>query len=71
MIIGIPSEIKNNENRVGMTPAGVSELVKRGHTVYLQKGAGVNSGFPDEEYISVGAKYCRQSKMFTTFGNDS
>jgi alanine dehydrogenase len=56
MIVGIPSEIKDNENRVGMTPAGVSELVKRGHTVYLQKGAGVNSGFPDEEYVSVGAK---------------
>jgi alanine dehydrogenase len=56
MIIGIPSEIKDNENRVGMTPAGVSELVKRGHTVYLQKGAGVNSGFSDDEYVSVGAK---------------
>jgi alanine dehydrogenase len=56
MIIGIPTEIKNNENRVGMTPAGVSELVKRGHTVYIQKDAGVNSGFPDEEYTSVGAK---------------
>ncbi len=56
MKIGIPSEIKNNENRVGMTPAGVSELVKHGHTVYLQKDAGVNSGFPDEDYISVGAK---------------
>lgn len=56
MIIGIPSEIKDNENRVGMTPAGVSELVKRGHTVYLQKGAGINSGFSDDEYVSVGAK---------------
>ncbi len=56
MKIGIPSEIKNNENRVGMTPAGVSELVKRGHTVYLQSNAGVNSGFSDEDYISVGAK---------------
>lgn len=56
MIIGIPTEIKNNENRVGMTPAGVSELVKHGHTVYLQKGAGENSGFPDSEYTEVGAK---------------
>lgn len=56
MIIGIPIEIKDNENRVGMTPAGVSELVKRGHTVFLQKGAGVNSGFPDKEYTAVGAK---------------
>lgn len=56
MIIGIPIEIKDNENRVGMTPAGVSELVKHGHTVYLQKGAGANSGFPDKEYTAVGAK---------------
>jgi alanine dehydrogenase len=56
MIIGIPTEIKDNEDRVGMTPAGVSELVKRGHKVYIQEGAGVNSGFPDAEYTSVGAQ---------------
>lgn len=56
MIIGVPKEIKNNENRVGMTPAGVAELVKDGHTVYVQASAGVNSGFPDDEYIAVGAK---------------
>lgn len=56
MIVGIPKEIKNNENRVGMTPAGVNELVRRGHTVYVQKGAGENSGFPDEQYERVGAK---------------
>lgn len=56
MIVGISKEIKNNENRVGMTPAGVNELVRRGHTVYVQKGAGENSGFPDEQYERVGAK---------------
>ena len=56
MIIGVPKEIKNNENRVGMTPAGVAELVKRGHTVYVQATAGVNSGFSDEDYVAVGAK---------------
>ena len=56
MIIGIPKEIKNNENRVSLTPAGAQELVKRGHTVYVQTGAGVNSGFPDEVYVKVGAK---------------
>lgn len=56
MIIGVPKEIKNNENRVGMTPAGVAELVKRGHTVYVQQTAGANSGFTDEDYTSVGAK---------------
>lgn len=56
MIIGVPKEIKNNENRVGMTPAGVSELTKRGHKVYVQHEAGINSGFADEEYVSVGAE---------------
>lgn len=56
MIIGVPNEIKNNENRVGMTPAGVAELVKRGHTVYVQGSAGANSGFSDYDYIAVGAK---------------
>jgi len=56
MIIGVPKEIKNNENRVGMTPAGVAEMVREGHTVYVQASAGINSGFSDEEYIAVGAK---------------
>lgn len=55
MIIGVPKEIKNNENRVGMTPAGVAELVKRGHTVYVQATAGANSGFSDKDYADVGA----------------
>ena len=52
MIIGVPKEIKNNENRVGMTPSGVAELVKRGHTVYIQHTAGENSGFQDEAYTA-------------------
>ena len=56
MKIGIPKEIKNNENRVGMTPAGVSELVKHGHEVYVQHTAGVNSGYADEKYQAVGAE---------------
>lgn len=55
MIVGCPTEIKNNENRVALTPAGVLELAKRGHTVYVQAGAGLGSGFSDEEYISAGA----------------
>ena len=55
MIIGVPKEIKNNENRVGMTPSGVQEMVKRGHTVYVQATAGVNSGFSDEVYAAAGA----------------
>ena len=56
MIIGIPKEIKNNENRVAMTPAGVHELVKHGHTVLVQKTAGEGSGFSDEDYVSVGVQ---------------
>ena len=55
MIIGIPKEIKNNESRVGMTPAGVLELVHNGHTVHVQSGAGTGSGFSDEDYKKVGA----------------
>ena len=56
MIVGIPKEIKNNEYRVSLTPAGAMELVRRGHTVYIQSGAGVDSGFADKEYQAVGAK---------------
>jgi alanine dehydrogenase len=55
MVIGVPKEIKNNENRVALTPAGVTELRKSGHTVYIQVNAGEDSGFPDEEYIAAGA----------------
>ena len=56
MIIGVPKEIKNNENRVGLTPSGTMELVKHHHTVYIQKDAGLQSGFDDKEYIEAGAK---------------
>jgi alanine dehydrogenase len=56
MNIGVPREIKNNENRVSVTPAGVSELVKHGHTVYVQQSAGVGSGFSDDDYVAAGAK---------------
>lgn len=56
MIIGVPKEIKTNENRVALTPAGALELTKRGHTVYVQSTAGDNSGFSDAEYVSSGAQ---------------
>lgn len=55
MRIGIPKEIKNNENRVAMTPAGVLNLVQNGHEVYIETGAGEGSGFSDEEYRASGA----------------
>ncbi len=56
MIIGVPKEIKSDENRVGLTPAGVLELVKRGHEVYVQSTAGEGSGFNNQEYMQAGAK---------------
>jgi alanine dehydrogenase len=56
MIIGVPKEIKTNENRVALTPAGAMELTKRGHTVYVQSTAGIGSGFADSEYVEAGAQ---------------
>lgn len=56
MIIGVPKEIKNNENRVAVTPSGASELVAHGHCVYVQTAAGAGSGFADADYEAVGAK---------------
>lgn len=55
MKIGIPMEIKNNENRVSLTPAGVSELLKHHHSVFVETNAGVGSSIPDQEYIDAGA----------------
>lgn len=55
MIIGVPKEIKNNENRVAVTPSGVKELVTHGHTVYVQHTAGDGSGFADDQYTKAGA----------------
>lgn len=55
MRIGCTKEIKAQEGRVGLTPAGVDALVRAGHTVYIEQGAGINSGFTDEEYVALGA----------------
>ena len=56
MLIGIPTEVKNNEYRVGMTPASVHALVAAGHQVIVQEGAGLGSGIPNEEYNEAGAE---------------
>ena len=56
MKIGIPKEIKTNENRVSLVPAGAEALVAAGHTVYVEQGAGEGSGFTDDQYTAVGAK---------------
>lgn len=55
MIIGIPKEIKNSENRVALTPAGATALTREGHKVMVERAAGAGSGFSDESYLSAGA----------------
>lgn len=65
MIVGIPKEIKNNENRVGIIPIGVKELVKNGHTVLVEKNAGVNSGITNEEYRNAGAEIVKAKEVYS------
>ena len=55
MRVGVPTEIKTLESRVGLTPGSVRELVVHGHEVLVQRGAGANIGFPDEAYAAAGA----------------
>lgn len=62
MIIGVAKEIKNNENRVGLTPAGTEALVKAGHKVLVEKNGGLGSGFTDENYMAVGAEIVADKK---------
>jgi len=56
MIVGVPREIKIQEYRVALTPEGVTELVKNGHTVLIEKNAGLGSSITDENYVQAGAK---------------
>ena len=56
MIVAVPTEIKAQENRVGLVPSGVKALVANGHRVLVQQGAGNGSGLPDDEYIRAGAE---------------
>jgi alanine dehydrogenase len=62
MVIAVPKEIKSNENRVALTPAGALELTKRGHKVFVEKNAGHSSGFEDEEYEKAGAEILSTAK---------
>ena len=56
MLIGVPKEIKNRENRVGVVPGGVAQLIAAGHKVIIQKGAGLGAGIPDEKFVAAGAQ---------------
>ena len=56
MIIGVPKEVKNNENRIGLTPQSVEQLSKNGHEIFVQKDAGKNIGYFDDQYLNAGAK---------------
>ena len=62
MIIGVPKEIKEQENRVGLLPHTAQQLTRRGHTVLVQKNAGVGSGYPDEDYLQAGAKIVEKAE---------
>ncbi len=64
MIVGVPKEIKNEEYRVGMTPNGVKDFVRAGHTVIVEAGAGVGSGFSDDEYKAAGAELAPVDDVF-------
>src|SRR6185312_12675853 len=56
MQVGVPREVKNREYRVALTPAGVTELVRAGHTVLVEKSAGEGSSIPDHDYAAAGAR---------------
>jgi alanine dehydrogenase len=62
MIVGIPKEVKKQENRVALTPAGAEMLRQQGHEVLIQTEAGLGSGFPDEEYAAAGARVVQQAQ---------
>src|SRR5947207_9392097 len=61
MVIGVPKEIKEQEQRVALLPSAANQLTRRGHSVLVQKSAGVGSGYPDEEYINAGAEIVDQT----------
>jgi alanine dehydrogenase len=64
MIVGVPKEIKDKETRVSLVPAGARALVEEGHTVLVQRGAGLESGISDEEYTSAGARVVTVDEVF-------
>ncbi|MBT2730947.1 alanine dehydrogenase [Bacillus sp. ISL-75] len=66
MFIGVPKEIKNNENRVALTPAGVVSFLNAGHTVFMEKDAGIGSGFTNDDYAKAGAEILDSAEQVWT-----
>ena len=62
MIVGVPKEIKEQEQRVALLPSGTTQLTKHGHSVLVEKNAGLGSGYPDEDYVKAGAEIVEQAK---------
>jgi alanine dehydrogenase len=62
MIIGVPKEIKEQEQRVALLPSGTTQLIKHGHAVFVETNAGLGSGYPDEDYVKAGAEIVEQAK---------
>jgi alanine dehydrogenase len=62
MIIGVPKEIKEQEQRVALLPSATNELTKHGHSVLVEKGAGLGSGYSDQDYVKAGAEIVEEAK---------
>src|ERR1043166_6528183 len=62
MIIGVPKEIKEQEQRVALLPSGTNQLTRLGHSVLVERNAGLGSGYPDQEYVKAGAEIVEQAK---------
>src|SRR5499425_2250388 len=62
MVVGIPKEIKEQEQRVALLPSAANQVIRRGHSVIVEKNAGVGSGYPDEDYVKAGAEIVEQAK---------
>jgi alanine dehydrogenase len=62
MIIGVPKEIKEQEQRVALLPSGTNQLTRRGHSVLVERNAGIGSGYPDQDYAKAGAQIVEQAK---------
>src|SRR5258707_11136080 len=62
MIIGVPKEIKEQEQRVALLPSGTTQLTRHGHSVLVERNAGLGSGYPDQDYVKAGAEIVEQAK---------